>query len=231
MCVNWQLIGSSWAGVDVQKGLDAVKMFMVEGGPFMIPLVLCMVTGLTAMVYQWLSLRPARILPPRLEQQVLDFRSCIQRGEAEAVLRTCQQRESPLARLAAEALRLEGKTETQITEGVQTVARQELLRLHGGMTALEIVSTVAPMLGLIGTASGLAVMFRGKLDQGDTLQIALGIAEALNTTIFGLCITVPCVMAQSVFSRRIDHLSARLELALSRWVEVCHQVGESKSEH
>jgi biopolymer transport protein ExbB len=85
------------------------------------------------------------------------------------------------------------------------------------------------MLGLIGTASGLALMFRGKLDHSDTQQIALGIAEALNTTIFGLCVTVPCVIAQSVFARRLDRLSARLELALSRWVEVCHQASQPKS--
>lgn len=229
MSVDWQWMDGACGVVELHQGLEAVKLFFVEGGPFMIPLLVSLVVGLTAMVYQALALRPARILPPELERQVLHFEACIERGEAEAVLRKCQQGESPLARLAAEALRHEGKSQAQMTEGVQTVARQEVLRLQSGMTALEIVSTVAPMLGLIGTASGLALMFRGKLDQSDTQQIALGIAEALNTTIFGLCVTVPCVIAQSVFARRLDRLSARLELALSRWVEVCHQVNQPKS--
>jgi len=86
------------------------------------------------------------------------------------------------------------------------------------MTALDVVITVAPLLGLLGTASGLVQVFGGLGDNANHTAIALGIGEALNTTIVGLAISVPAVVAQGWFQRRIDTMAARLEVLLTRLV-------------
>ena len=105
-----------------------------------------------------------------------------------------------------------------MTHAVESSAREEILRLHAGIAVLDTVITIAPLLGLIGTASGLVRIFQGLGNNSDHLLIAQGIAEALTTTIFGLAIAVPCVIAHGHFIRRIEILTARLEGLLSNLV-------------
>jgi biopolymer transport protein ExbB len=122
---------------------------------------------------------------------------------------------SALARLALVALKQRGKSRREITHAVESAARQEVLYLHAGISVLDTIITIAPLLGLLGTASGLVRIFQGLGDNSDHLAIARGIAEALTTTIFGLAIAVPCVIAHGYFIRRIEMLTARLESLLS----------------
>jgi biopolymer transport protein ExbB len=76
---------------------------------------------------------------------------------------------------------------------------------------------------LIGTASGLVLIFQGLGNNSDHLAIARGISEALTTTIFGLTIAVPCVIAHGYFLRRIETLTARLETLLADLAAVCEK--------
>ena len=76
---------------------------------------------------------------------------------------------------------------------------------------------------MLGTASGLVRIFQGLGDNSDHLAIARGIAEALTTTIVGLAIAVPCVVAHGYFIRRIEMLTARLESLLTDLAHVCEK--------
>ena len=88
--------------------------------------------------------------------------------------------------------------------------------------------TVAPLLGLLGAASGLVVVFEAMDQTTDHVVVARGIAVALNTTIFGLMIAVPCVVAHSFFIRRIEMLTARLEGLMGDFVHVMqHHPGDA----
>ena len=76
------------------------------------------------------------------------------------------------------------------------------------------------------TASGLVVVFGNSGDLGesaDHAKIASGIARALGTTIAGLVVAVPSVVAHSYFNRKIETMAARLEVLLGRVVSACHQ--------
>lgn len=101
------------------------------------------------------------------------------------------------------------------------MAREEVVKMHSGIGVLDVVITVAPLLGLLGTASGLVTIFEGLGETTDYLAIARGIAEALTTTIFGLAIAVPCVVAHSYFMRRIERLTARMESILTSFTATC----------
>ena len=99
--------------------------------------------------------------------------------------------------------------------------------MHAGIGVLDIVITVAPLLGLLGTASGLVTIFQGLNDSADHLAIARGIAKALNTTIIGLAVAVPCVIAHGYFTRKIEVYTARMESLLADLAHDC-QKSESK---
>lgn len=199
--------------------------FLQKGGIFMIPLGLTSIIGLTAILYKFLALSRRRVVPDELARKVANFQELAASDRTEPVLKEFEQGESTLARLAAVAVRHRGKPQRDIILAVEASAREETARLHAGIGVLDIVITVAPLLGLLGTASGLVVIFQGLSDAANHLVIARGIAEALNTTIFGLAIAVPCVVAHGYFTRKIEVLTARLESLLADLAHVCQRAG------
>jgi biopolymer transport protein ExbB len=197
--------------------------FLLKGGVFMIPLALTSIVGLTAILYKFLALSRRRVIPDGLARKVANFHELAATDRTEPVLKEFEKGESTLARLAAVAVRHRGKPQRDIILAVEASAREESARLHAGIGVLDIIITVAPLLGLLGTASGLVVIFEGLSDAADHLAIARGIAMALNTTIFGLAIAVPCVVAHGYFTRRIEVLTARLESLLADLAHVCQR--------
>jgi biopolymer transport protein ExbB len=101
---------------------------------------------------------------------------------------------------------------------VEIVAREEFVAMQSGLSLLDMVIMIAPMFGILGTASGLVVVFGAFGMDDNSGEIALGIANALNTTITGLAIAAPAVIANVCFSRQMERISARLELILARLI-------------
>ena len=197
------------------NSLSAAWEFLKKGGFFMIPLGLTSIAGIMAIVYKFLSLTSQRVVPKSLAQLATQLQPDSPDSQANAVLKAFREGDSVLARLGNVIAKNRDKTRAAITQAVESSAREEILRLHAGIAVLDTVITIAPLLGLIGTASGLVRIFQGLGNNSDHLLIAQGIAEALTTTIFGLAIAVPCVIAHGHFIRRIEILTARLEGLLS----------------
>jgi biopolymer transport protein ExbB len=110
-------------------------------------------------------------------------------------------------------------------EAVQTRARHEMVLLEKGLIVLEVIVGIAPLLGLIGAVSGLVHVFSHLgLSSGasDTRQIALGIAEALNATVFGLSIAVPTLVAFSYFSKKVEVMSVEIETLVVELIGKCY---------
>jgi biopolymer transport protein ExbB len=211
------------SAVGAPNALEASWGFLLKGGVFMIPLGLASIIGMTAILYKFLSLSRSRVIPDRLAQQVADFQELVTADRIEPVLTEFKEGRSTLARLCNVAVRHRGKPQRDIILAVEASSREETARLHAGIGVLDIVITIAPLLGLLGTASGLVTIFQGLSDTADHLAIARGIAVALNTTIFGLAIAVPCVVAHGYFTRRIELLTARLESLLADLAHVCQK--------
>lgn len=195
--------------------------FLTRGGLFMIPLGLTALAGVTAILFKFLSLSRRRVIPDDLAFRLSQVEQLQESGQLSDLDRELGEGDSSLARLAEVALRHRGKPQRDIFLAVESSAREEASRLHAGIGVLDIVITVAPLLGLLGTASGLVTIFDGLSDSADYMAIALGIAKALNTTIFGLAIAVPCVVAHGYFTRRIEVLTARLESLLADLAHAC----------
>jgi biopolymer transport protein ExbB len=202
---------------------QAVWSFFVRGGLFMIPLALCSLIGVMSVLYKFLSLARNRVIPPDLAREVESFERRLQDGGADRVIRQFQEGRSTLARLCSVALKHRGKSLAEITHSVESAAREETVHLHAGIGVLDVMITVAPLLGLLGAASGLVEVFESMDQSTDHVAVARGIAVALNTTIFGLLIAVPCVIAHSYFIRRIEMLTARLEGLMGDLVHVLNK--------
>jgi biopolymer transport protein ExbB len=109
-----------------------------------------------------------------------------------------------------------------------------MVRLERGLIILEVIVGIAPLLGLIGAVSGLVHVFShlGLSSGGgsDTRQIALGIAEALNATVFGLSIAVPTLVGFTYFSRKVEVMSVEMETLVVELINKCYY-GRASREH
>ncbi|MCX6868180.1 MAG: MotA/TolQ/ExbB proton channel family protein [Verrucomicrobia bacterium] len=211
------------ATIAASDALQASWNFLQKGGIFMIPLGLTAIAGTTAILYKFLALSRNRVIPETLVRQVENFPELARTHRIEPILREFEKGYSALARLSAVAVRHRGKPQRDIILAVESAAREETARLHAGIGVLDTAITVAPLLGLLGTASGLVTIFQGLSEAADHVIIARGIAEALTTTIFGLAIAVPCVVAHGYFSRRIEVLTVRLESLLADLAYACQK--------
>jgi biopolymer transport protein ExbB len=89
-----------------------------------------------------------------------------------------------------------------------------MLRLERGLVILEIIVGIAPLIGLIGTVSGLIQVFSSlglSAGAADAKRIALGISEALSCTLFGLGIAVPSLIGFVYFSKKVEVMSVEME--------------------
>ncbi|MED6314286.1 MAG: MotA/TolQ/ExbB proton channel family protein, partial [Verrucomicrobiota bacterium] len=131
---------------------------------------------------------------------------CETRSDVNTLLRFCQQHDrAPLSRLATAAIEHLEWAKPDNVEALQTRARHEVSRMERGMVVLEIITGIAPLLGLVGTVFGLIEIF-GKMtaDQVNTADFAGGISLALYATLSGLSISIPSLVAWSIYNKRIE---------------------------
>jgi biopolymer transport protein ExbB len=201
----------AWIIAETTGIANTVFGFFTRGGLFMWPLLACSIVSVTTMILRGLALRRKNVMPPLIEQEI----ERLAPGESPELLsRIVHHDPSSLARITRVALQYLRAPRSENIEAVQTRARHEMVRLERGLIVLEVIVGIAPLLGLIGAVSGLVHVFSHLGLSGgasDTRQIALGIAEALNATVFGLSIAVPTLIGFTYFSRKVEVMSVEME--------------------
>lgn len=180
---------------------------LTNSGVFLYPLAACSLLAVFITVERFLALRESRIMPRSvvaafiagdLDQIEADTRSVVGR-----IVAFCRS-----SRSDAEALRAFG--------------RLEVSRMERGLFLLEVVVGAAPLLGLLGTVTGLTRVFGGfSVETGlpEPEAFIEGIALALNTTILGLAIAIPALAAHAYLTRRVDALAAKISVGVACLVE------------
>src|SRR5213595_1228281 len=213
---------SAWIIAETAGIVDVVLGFFSRGGLFMWPLLICSIVSVTIMILRGLALRRKIVMPSAIESEIERMTP----GESpERLSRLVYHDPSSLARITRVALQHLRGPRSENVEVVQTRARHEMVRLERGLIILEVITGIAPLLGLIGAVSGLVHVFSHLgLSSGasDTRQIALGIAEALNATVFGLSIAVPTLIAFSYFSKKVEVMSVEMETLVVELISKCY---------
>ena len=202
--------------------LQSVVDFLLRGGLFMWPLLICSIVALTVIILRSMALRRKNVLPLVIESEIERLSPG---GNPERLSRIVREDDSSLARIARVALQHLRAPRSENIEAVETRARHEMVILERGLIVLEIITGIAPLFGLIGAVSGLVHVF-SHLGLGtgaaDTKAIALGIAEALNATVFGLSIAVPTLIAFSYFSKKVEVMSVEMETLVVELISKCY---------
>lgn len=182
-----------------------------RGGPVMYPLLLSSVVATAIFLERLWSLRQAKIIPQPFTSRVLT--ACCS-GDVEKALQECEDsQESPMGRIVKSGL-------LHLGQGVETIrfmiaenGNQESARLEKHQRILATVAYIAPLLGLLGTVSGMIKAFEtiAAHSVGDPSMLAAGISEALITTAAGLSIAIPVVIMHRYVQGRASRLSLALE--------------------
>jgi biopolymer transport protein ExbB len=223
---------TAWIIAETGGVVDVVLGFFSRGGLFMWPLLICSIVSVTIMILRGIALRRKIVMPSAIEAEIERMAP----GEnPERLSRLVYHDPSSLARITRVALQHVRGPRSENVEVVQTRAKHEMVRLERGLIILEVIVGIAPLLGLIGAVSGLVHVFShlGLSSGGggsDTRQIALGIAEALNATVFGLSIAVPTLVGFTYFSRKVEEMSVEMETLVVELINKCYY-GRAAREH
>jgi biopolymer transport protein ExbB len=191
--------------------------FLKAGGPVMFILVLASIVGVAFIIERGLALRRAKVVPPYVETAL---ENCKTPADLPRLKQICEGNPSPISRLTLSASEHLKEPKAETAELIETRARQEIVKLERGLVILEIVVGIGPLLGLVGTIHGLIRLF-GELGQSgltDNTRLAAGIAIALNTTLMGLVVAIPALVAWSYYSKKVENYAIELEALLDKFL-------------
>ncbi|MDP3071088.1 MAG: MotA/TolQ/ExbB proton channel family protein [Opitutaceae bacterium] len=181
--------------------LDLARAFR-EAGNLIYPLGLCSFIAVFIIAERLFALRRAAVIPEHLAESVVEGRPPV--GD----------KRSALGRILDFAERHPGDS-----EAIKAYARLEVLKLERGISYLDTIYAAAPLIGLIGTVTGLLGAFSvvdPNTRMPDPVQFTESVGYALSATIFGLCIALPALIGSGYLHRVVDKHAAQLDVLLER---------------
>ncbi|MFH1969075.1 MAG: MotA/TolQ/ExbB proton channel family protein [Verrucomicrobiota bacterium] len=204
------------------EGFDAAWSVIIKGGPVMWPLLICSLLSVTITIERLLFWWRQRMSARREEllDRLLQHTEC---GEFDQAIQIARRHPFAATRILAAGLKhhaygLEGSLEV--------AAGDEIARMKYGLTALDTVITLAPLLGILGTVMGIIHSFRilEAVEIQDPSAVISGLAEALITTAVGLIIAMVTLVPYNVLVSKIQREARRLEQIIAQF-EVAFKKG------
>jgi biopolymer transport protein ExbB len=197
---------SSSTLMDLLAMLDA-------GGPVVMVLLVMSVIALAVVLVKLVQFQRAGMWRRNTAQQVLVL---WHQGKADEALKVADTCTSPTAQALARAIRGQSRAlpEMTVREEVLRYGSHALFQLRRGLRPLEVIGSLAPLLGLLGTVMGMISAFQQLEAAGNKVNPAIlsgGIWEALLTTAVGLCVAIPVVALLNWLERKVDHLAHEMD--------------------
>lgn len=196
--------------------LDAVNSSPIEhirkGGFWIYPILLiALIATLTALM-KWLQLLRIKPIQPDLIRRILQQ---VQRNQADEALAQLEKIRHPAGAVLQRAIRMNSSSSDDVEEALYEEYLRAMPPLERGLPLIAIASATAPLLGLLGTVTGMIHTFSliNIFGTGDAKSLSSGIAEALVTTEFGLIVAIPALILHALLSRKISGIRTATEMA------------------
>ena len=194
-----------------------LSRFLSDGGPVIWAITALSVATLAIILWKiWCLARAGAWRKGHAREAVAAY----ERGDRAATDTILARRGGPRSIVVRAAIHgRDSKPDALAREDTLRVARNELAEAATGLRALELIATIAPLLGLLGTVLGMIAAFRALQESGaraDPAQLAGGIWEALLTTAAGMAVAIPASAALTWFEAVIDRMRRDIEDAVTR---------------
>lgn len=191
--------------------LEQIQIILQKGGVMMLPLGLCSFLILMICIEKLFLLRKRRLIDPKdLQQWKKWFRG--KKGQVGKKSRP-KNNSTILNQILFPLAKYFPLPEQRLAERVGDLSRKQKYQLERGLILLETIAGIAPMLGLLGTALGMVDVF-AQLSAAEEVRMGMlsaGISQALFTTVAGLFIGIPSLIAYNLFSRKIEGILLQVE--------------------
>ena len=195
----------------------------LKGGFIMIPLLILSLVSIYIFVERYLALRKAAADDVTFMKRIKDY---IHDGEVESAENLCKKTDTPYARLIGKGISRIGRPMNDVLVAIENVGNIEVARLGKGFTWLATTAAGAPMLGFLGTVTGMVKAFFSLASAGNSANISIlagGIYEALVTTVAGLVVGIIALFAYNYLTARVNHIMNQLENKTMEFMDLLNE--------
>jgi len=201
--------------------------YMREGGPIMWLLLVFSILAVAIIIERFIALRRAKI---NVNEFLAKIRKAliVNRSIREAV-KVCEQYRGPVASIIKAGLLKYGQPKEDVEKTIENAALFEMGRLERFLVFLATTANVAPLLGFLGTVTGMIKSFDALAAAGlsNPALVAIGIKEALTTTAAGLMVAIPVQLAYNFFMSRINKFVRDIETSANMLLETFGEMERS----
>lgn len=208
--------------------LKAIELFR-QGGPIMWPLLLCAIFSVAVMLERFIAINRAAVSTEVLTDRVRDL---LNDGKVNEALDLCQNSPGPVPALLAGGIRSRHLDSDTIERTMEELALREMPVLYKRLGVLDTVITVAPLLGLLGTITGMMSTFSviSTAGQNNPTAITGGIGEALIATACGLSIAIMTLLAYNYLTEKVKEIIADMEVRATQLLNILANLRANGSE-
>jgi len=200
-------------------------LFDTNGGTIYITIPLLIMSAIIIYIFvdRYLTIGKAAKEDVNFMNNIRDF---IHNNRLDSAVAMCKATNTPLARMIEKGLSRLGKPLSDVNETISNVGQLEVARLEKGISTLSTLSSIAPMLGFLGTVTGMIVAFHDMANSGNNLEIAdlaSGIYTALITTASGLIVGIIGYICYNILVSKISQVVVLLEGRASEFMDLLNE--------
>jgi biopolymer transport protein ExbB len=203
---------------------------VVKGGILMIPIFLCSVIAVVVVVERWLYLRKMSI---NARSFILQVKSLIMKNRITDAVVLSKKIASPVAKITKAGVERYNRPRQEIKEAIESAGKAEIYQLENNLGLLGTVAAIAPLLGFLGTVTGMIRAFIQVQNLGgnvDASVLAGGIWEALVTTAAGLAVGILCIVFYNYLQSKVEYFVYEMEENSTSIIDMLIQSGEREDE-
>lgn len=192
------------------EGMNLFDM-AVKGGWIMIVLLLLSIVCFYIFFNRLYAFRKATVNDPHFMDRVLDY---MKNGENKSAIIFCQATASPVSRIVEKGIGLADHDSKDIQMGMENAANIEIAKLEKGLSGMSTIASAAPMIGFLGTVTGMVRAFWEMAGAGNNIDVSLlssGIYQAMITTVGGLVVGIIALFAYNYLVARVDSITNQME--------------------
>ncbi len=223
-----QVVDTVNQAVQNQEGLPSEEKLSfldlaMKGGWIMIPLAILSILAIYIFIERYMAINRAGKDDKNFMNNIKDF---ISDGKVDSALALCKSKETPLARMIEKGIKRIGRPLNDISAAIENVGKLEVSKLEKGVAILAMVAGAAPMIGFLGTVSGMIRAFYDMSKAGNNIDIGLlsnGIYEAMVTTLAGLFVGIIAYICYNIIVSRIEKVVYVIENKATEFMDLLYE--------
>ena len=195
----------------------------IKGGPIMIPIVLLSFIAVYIFFDRFRAIRKAGKVDVRLMDRVREY---ILDGKVDSAFALCRSENTPTSRMIEKGILRIGRPMADVTTAIENVGNLEVSKLEKGLPVLASVAGGAPMLGFLGTVTGMIEAFYDMANAENNINISLlssGIYQAMVTTVAGLIVGIAAYFAYNILVANVEKVVFNLEATTVEFMDMLYE--------